>query len=323
MLNFDANGAGGGSSGANNATEHTKPQYLKVAMRVSPVKMLAVGAMCISLAFALNQISLFRMPLGGSVTPFSMMFIVLAGYWLGPVRGIAAGVAMGLLNASTGFIAYHPMSFVLDYVLAFGALGLAGFFRKWRFGLQIGFVVGVFGRFLMVFLSGFLFFGMYAPEGQHAAVYSAIYNMSYIAPEMIASLVLISLPAVKHAIDAVTKTVVSPADYTVIHAANAGSVSANARLVTGAVMGALGGFAFVVAGYITRLENLTITMLSTDALPFADPPRADRLYRLVERNTQHLFTLHTVGVVFLAVAVALLLSVLKPKEEVGRANKET
>jgi len=277
--------------------------------------MLAVAAMCIALAFVLNQVVLLRMPMGGSVSLFSMMFIVLAGFWLGPAWGFAAGVAMGLLNASLGFIAYHPLSFVLDYVLAFGALGLAGFFRKWRFGLQIGFVVGVFGRFLMVFLSGYFFFYMYAPEGQHAAVYSAIYNMTYIAPEMIATLVLISLPTVKHAIDAVTKAVVSPADYAVIHAANAGSVSANARLVTGAAIGALGGFALVVAGYITRLENLTITMLATDALPFLEPPRADRLYRLVERNTQHLFALNTVGVVFLAIGVALLFSVLKPREE--------
>jgi thiamine transporter len=37
----------------------------------------------------------------------------------------------------------------------------------------------------MHFLSGVLIFGSYAPEGQSAAVYSLIYNGSYMLPEMI------------------------------------------------------------------------------------------------------------------------------------------
>jgi hypothetical protein len=91
---------------------------------------------------------------------------------------------------------------------------------------------------------------------------------------------------------------------------NKGSLSANARLVTGAAMGALGGMAFVMASYISRLENLSIMQVTTDAVLFEVAPRADRLYRMVERNTEQLFALQTVGVVFLAIGVAFLFSIL-------------
>jgi len=279
-------------------------------------KKLAVCAMCIALAFMLNQVSLFRMPMGGSITPFSMLFIVLAGYWLGPVWGILAGVAMGLLNTSTGAIVYAPHQYVLDYLLAPGALGLSGLFRKWRYGLQIGYIVGVLGRFLMVFLSGYLVFYMYAGD-QHPAIYSATYNMAYIGPEMVVTLIIISLPVMKHAIDTVTKSVLPPNEYAEMMK-NQGSSSANARLITGGVMGALGGTAFVLSSYITRLENLSIMHVAAGVELFSDPPRADRLYRMIERNTGQIFALQTVGVLFVALGVTLIFSTLMAKEDAAK-----
>jgi thiamine transporter len=266
--------------------------------------------MCIALAFALNQVSLFRMPQGGSVTPFSMMFIVLAGYWLGPVWGILSGVAMGFLDLTTGFASVHLGSIALDYPVAFAMLGVSGFFRKMPFGLQIGFVAGVFGRFWSVTMSGYLFWLEQVPGSLWASV---TYNAAYILPEMIATLVIISLPAMKHAIDTVTKNVVSPEEYAALK--NKGSISANARIVTGAVVAAIGGLGFVIASYITRLENLSIMQVTTGAELFLDAPRADRLYRMVERNTEQIFALQTVGVVFLAVGIALLISVLVANSE--------
>ena len=172
---------------------------------MSKTKMLAVGSVCVALAFVLNQLTLFRMPMGGSITPFSMLFIVLAGYWLGPLYGILSGVALGLLDTATGAYVVHPLQYLLDYILGFGALGLSGFFRKMKFGLIIGCIVGVMGRFLMVFLSGYFFFYMWAPEGMSPAFNSFLYNITYIGPELVATLIVISIPAVKSAIDRVTK----------------------------------------------------------------------------------------------------------------------
>jgi thiamine transporter len=254
------------------------------------------------------------MPQGGSVTPFSMMFIVLAGYWLGPVWGIATGVAMGFLDLTTGFTAVNAGSVALDYPVAFGLLGVSGFFRKMKFGLQIGFVAGVFGRFLSVTASGFLFWLDQAP----GALWGSItYNAAYILPEAIASLVIISLPVMIQAIDTVTKNVVPPADYAVLSLKNKGSISVNARITTGAIIAAIGGFGFVLANYISRWEELQIRHIAWEVQLFAaeEAPRADRLYRIWERNTEQIFALQTAGIIFLALGAALLISVLVQKHE--------
>ncbi|MCL2360920.1 MAG: energy-coupled thiamine transporter ThiT [Defluviitaleaceae bacterium] len=281
---------------------------------MSGTKKLTVAAMCIALAFVLNQVTLFRMPMGGSITPASMLFIVLAGYWLGPIYGVIAGVGKGFLDLTTGFVNVHPVQVLLDYPMAFGMLGLAGLFRKMNFGLQVGYIVGVLGRLLMVFISGLVFFVDVTGLGLvGGAIASFTYNITYIGPEMMVTLVIISLPTLRHAIDAVTKGIVSPEDYIAITRRNRASISAGARLATGMVMGALGGLAFVVVSHLTRLENLSIAQLATGVNLFAEEP--SRLYRLVERNTGHIVGLQVVGVLFVALGIGLVFSVLMRLEE--------
>lgn len=46
-------------------------------------KQLAFSAMAITLATVTSMIKLFDMPMGGSVTLLSMLFICLIGYWYG------------------------------------------------------------------------------------------------------------------------------------------------------------------------------------------------------------------------------------------------
>ena len=62
-------------------------------------RMLAFGALSIALSFVLSCIRLFRMPNGGSVTPASMLPIMLfsAAYGIGP--GFMAGIVYGVLQA--------------------------------------------------------------------------------------------------------------------------------------------------------------------------------------------------------------------------------
>ena len=172
---------------------------------MSKTKVLAVSAICVAVAFVLNQISP-SLPQGGSITPASMLFIVLIGYWFGAEKGILAGFVMGLLDTVTGAWFVHPVQYILDYLLGFAALGLSGFFRNMKHGLYIGYIVGVIGRFICVYLAGVIFWGHYAPEGQSPMLYSFIYNITYIGPEMVLTLIIISIPAVKNAIDRVTKT---------------------------------------------------------------------------------------------------------------------
>ena len=277
----------------------------------SRAKSLAYCAVCIALAFLLNQVSLFRMPQGGSITPASMLFVVLAGYWLGPVYGITAGVAKGLLDTITGPYIVHPIQYLLDYLLGFGMLGLSGFFRKMNFGLQIGYIVGVFGRFVMVVISGTVFFAGITQMGFVGALtFSLVYNITYIGPEAAVTLVLIGLPSVRHAINSVTQTVV-PHDYPQM-SKNRGSVSSVARLVTGGVVGIFGGLAFVVTTYITRLENIALTEYISGVQLLAEEPT--RIVRFLERNTGQILALQTVGVLFLGAGITLIFSTLAARE---------
>lgn len=171
-------------------------------------KQLVYSAVAIALAVVCSMIKLFEMPMGGSVTLLSMLFIVLIAYWYGPYVGIMTAVAYGLVQFVTEPIFYTIPQMLLDYPLAFGALGLAGFFNKKKYGLQIGYVVGVLGRFLFSTASGVIFFASYAPEGMNPLVYSMGYQASYLIPEAVVTLIIISIPPVAKALAQVKKQAV-------------------------------------------------------------------------------------------------------------------
>lgn len=171
-------------------------------------RQLVFSAMAIALAMVTSMVKLWEMPMGGSVTLLSMLFIVLIGYWYGPVAGITTGMAYGLLQFVLEPAFYTLPQMLVDYPLAFGALGLAGFFHNKKFGLQLGYVAGVLGRFVFAFLSGVLFFASYAPEGMNPALYSTIYNGSYLLAEAVITLILISLPPVHKALKSAKKMTV-------------------------------------------------------------------------------------------------------------------
>ncbi len=167
------------------------------------VKGLAVSGVCIALAYVLSFVKLFSAPLGGSVTLCSTFFICLIGYFYGWRYSLTAGLAYGILQFVQKPEIYAPLQVIIDYGLAFTALGLSGFFKDKKFGLQIGYFVGVTGRFIFSTISGFVFFAEYAPEGWNPLVYSASYNGSYIYIEAIGTLLILIIPAVSHAIERV------------------------------------------------------------------------------------------------------------------------
>ena len=172
-------------------------------------KQLVYSAVAIALAVVCSMIKFANLPMGGSVTLFSMLFIALIGYWYGPYVGLMTAVAYGLVQFVMEPIFYTVPQMILDYPLAFGALGLAGFIANKKHGLQIGYIVAVFGRYVFAVISGVVFFGAYAPEGTPAIVYSLTYNATYIVPEAIATLIVISLPPVAKALAQVKKNALS------------------------------------------------------------------------------------------------------------------
>ncbi len=169
-------------------------------------KKLAFCSISISFATVASFISLFSLPFGGSVTMFSMLFICLIGYFYGPSIGIISGLAFGFLSLIFKPYIVHPIQIVLDYILAFSALGISGFFANFKNGLVKGYLAGVFGRYLFSILSGWLFFGQYAWEGWEALPYSIVYNGSYLAAEAILTVMVIKMPIVYKGIDRIKET---------------------------------------------------------------------------------------------------------------------
>lgn len=166
-------------------------------------KTMTVCALLTALAMALSYITIFRMPQGGSITLFSMVPIVLAGYFYGPRRGILVGICVGLLNLMFGPYVIHPVQMLLDYPLAFGALAIGAPLRD-KFGkmsLTATYLVGVLGRYVCAVLSGVIFFGAYAPEGFNGLTWSLWYNITYLAVEGIITVILLNVPQVRHAFE--------------------------------------------------------------------------------------------------------------------------
>lgn len=161
-------------------------------------RMLATGAICIAMAFVLSFITLYRMPNGGSITPASMLPIIAFAWAFGAPAGIVAGIAYGLLQMTQGLFIVHPVQFLFDYILPFALLGFAGFFKKKNLILAI--VVACTLRFSSHFVSGFVFWGEYAPEGQAPWLYSLVYNGSYMLPDTIICVVIALIPAMARVI---------------------------------------------------------------------------------------------------------------------------
>jgi thiamine transporter len=84
----------------------------------------------------------------------------------------------------------NPVQALLDYPLAFGALGLAGLFKKYPL---FGVGAGLLGRFVFHFISGVVFFWMYAPPEIDSVLWSVIYNGTFILGEFLISAVVIDI----------------------------------------------------------------------------------------------------------------------------------
>ena len=164
------------------------------------VRQLTFSALCLALAFVFSNIKLFKLPMGGSVTIFSMFFVTYIGYLYGPRVSLAAAFAYGILQMVVDPYIISVPQMLCDYILAFGALGISGFFYKNKNSLFIGYIAGILGRFVFSVLSGVIFFADYAPEGMSPLVYSAAYNGSYIAAEGLLTIAVLLIPAVRQAL---------------------------------------------------------------------------------------------------------------------------
>ncbi len=152
------------------------------------------SALLLALAVVLEQLRIFHMPQGGSVTAGAMVPLLLIACRFGVGTGVLAGFAYGMINMLQEPFILHPVQVLFDYPLPFMAMGLAGISRQhiyWGTGLAF------LARFVCHFISGVVFFGSYAPEGMSPVWYSLVFNITYLVPEMLICCLIFKVLPVK------------------------------------------------------------------------------------------------------------------------------
>jgi len=164
-------------------------EHRLTSRQISETGLLIAIAVIIELVFRV----LPRQPQGGSID-VTMLPLFIIAYRFGLKNGIIAGIVFGIINFLMSGLVLHWGSIFFDYILAFGVLGLAALFFKMNkdsvvlFGT--GIVVAGILRFLLHYLSGIIFFGQYAPEGTPVALYSFTYNITYMGPSILLTLIV-------------------------------------------------------------------------------------------------------------------------------------
>lgn len=168
-----------------------------IAMRKGKLKfetrVIVYAGLAVSLAFVLSSIRLFRMPQGGTVTPASMLPLLIFSFVFGPFPGMVVSMLYGFLQLMQDAFVVHWAQLLLDYPLAFAAIGTAAFFGKKR---SAGILFAMVIKTLLHILSGAVFFAEYAPEGQAPLIYSAVYNGTFMSVETLITIVL-AIPVIK------------------------------------------------------------------------------------------------------------------------------
>ncbi len=195
---------------------------------------LVLSGIMIAQAMIFSFITIYKLPYGGSITLLSMLPIILVGFiygvrW-GLLTGVVYGVLQGILGAATSSafagldIGSVLLVCLLDYLVAFGVLGLGGVLKKRIASVPVAVGIGAFIatvlRYAAHVLSGYIVYGSYAewfftqPEvsyGQSildaytgnalAWVYSLIYNATYMIPEIIltviGAVIITNIPQIK------------------------------------------------------------------------------------------------------------------------------
>ncbi|MBO5409173.1 MAG: energy-coupled thiamine transporter ThiT [Clostridia bacterium] len=171
---------------------------------MTTTKKMTTSALMVALATVLMWVSkLLPAPWlqGGSITLASMVPIIITGILFGTKWGLLSSVTYAIIQMMFGFYPpptqtffYFVLVVLLDYILAFGVLGLGGIFRIKQKQTAISAALGAFFvttlRYVCHILSGILIWGVYAEEGQSVLAYSLIYNGSYMIPEIVISTIV-------------------------------------------------------------------------------------------------------------------------------------
>ena len=160
-------------------------------------------ALAVAIAIALELIPFPDIWAYGGAVSLCMIPIVFCSYRNGALWGMGAGFVLACVQMMIE-PAFPPaenigaviLCILLDYFIAFTALGSADFFAKLcgkykSVGYAFGAICAGALRFVCSFISGIVLWGSYTPEGMKVWVYSLLYNGGYMLPNtIIAAIVL-------------------------------------------------------------------------------------------------------------------------------------
>ncbi len=175
-------------------------------MQTKNTRTLVECSVLVGLAFVLSYIKI-DFPFGGSITPVSMLPIILVSFRHGVKVGLGTGFVYSItqLIQGLGYIGYIPTTtgvlatIFLDYLFPFTMLGLAGLFyvrvknkKTTLFSIVAGTLMVLIIRYIShVFVGAFLWYEITKIDSAPSDwintvgpwVYSLGYNLSYMGPE--------------------------------------------------------------------------------------------------------------------------------------------
>ena len=189
--------------------------------RIKRIRTLCECAIMLALSVVLSYIKFFQLPFDGSITLFSMLPVCLIAIKYGWKWGLGTAFCFSWFQILQGGVFAWGLtpgmliaSLLLDYIVAFTVLGLAGLFRKHGFvGKIAGIVLACFLRFLVHFIAGIVLWANYAEFVAFGAewvnqpvLYSLCYNGVYMLPDTLITvaiaLLLLKLPQTKRLLEA-------------------------------------------------------------------------------------------------------------------------
>jgi len=154
--------------------------------------------MLLAAALALSNIKLFQMPSGGSVS-LGVLPLLLLSARHGLMTGCLSGALLGLLMLTTRPFIVHPVQFVLDYPLAYAAIGLAGILA-WQTPAKAATATTLANviRLLLHVVAGAIFFVTEKNSILQALSASCLYNLGHMLPETVICVIIVSYIARNH-----------------------------------------------------------------------------------------------------------------------------
>jgi len=166
-------------------------------MKQQKLLRLVESGLMLAVATVLSMVKVLDLPYGGSITAFSALPLLLVAYRHGTVWGLFTALAHALLQLLLGAstLSYATSAgaavaiVVLDYLLAFTALGLGGIFRRRCQSQGVALVWGAVLtggiRYVCHVIAGCtVWVGLSIPTTA-ALTYSLAYNATYMIPETI------------------------------------------------------------------------------------------------------------------------------------------